>query len=173
MALKTMDDLFLEEIKDLYDAEKQLVKALPKMAKAASSQELRAGFQEHLAQTKGHVQRLERIFSLLDKKPSAKKCEAMRGLVEEGEEIIDEIDASPLRDAALIGAAQKVEHYEIASYGTCRTFAQMNGHSDAARLLEQTLEEEKETDQRLTEIAEGMVNEEAIEMGSSGGGAGE
>src|SRR6185295_9432806 len=160
--------LFLEEIKDLYDAEKQLVKALPKMAKAASSQELRAGFQKHREQTKGHVQRLERIFSLLDKKPSAKKCEAMRGLVEEGEEVIDEIDASPLRDAALIGAAQKVEHYEIASYGTCRTFAQMNGHSDAARLLEQTLEEEKQTDKRLTEIAEGMVNEEAIEMGSSG-----
>lgn len=172
MAIKTMDDLFLEEIKDLYDAEKQLVKALPKMAKAASSKELREGFQEHLEQTKGHAKRLERIFGLLDKKPSASKCEAMRGLIEEGEEIIDEIDASPLLDAALIASAQKVEHYEIASYGTCRTFAQMNGNSDAARLLEQTLEEEKQTDQRLTEIAEGMVNEEAIEMGSSGGGAG-
>src|SRR5438093_1230512 len=119
------DDLFLEQIKDLYDAEKQLVKALPKLAKAANSEDLRQGFQEHLEQTKGHLQRLEQIFEMLGKKASGSKCEAMQGLVEEGAEVIDKIDASPLRDAALLGAAQKVEHYEIAGYGTCRTFAQI------------------------------------------------
>jgi len=169
MAIKSMDDLFLEEIKDLYDAEKQLVKALPKMAKAADSEELRQGFQEHLDQTKGHVDRLEKVFDMMGKKASGKKCEAMQGLIEEGSEVIDEIDASPLRDAALIAAAQKVEHYEIAAYGSCRTFAEVLGRSDAAELLEQTLEEEKSTDEKLTELAEGMINEEAVQ---SGGGAG-
>jgi len=169
MAIKSMDDLFLEEIKDLYDAEKQLVKALPKMAKAADSEELRQGFQEHLDQTKGHVDRLEKVFDMMGKKASGKKCEAMQGLIEEGSDVIDEIDASPLRDAALIAAAQKVEHYEIAAYGSCRTFAEVLGRSDAAELLEQTLEEEKSTDEKLTELAEGMINEEAVQ---SGGGAG-
>jgi len=169
MAIKSMDDLFLEEIKDLYDAEKQLVKALPKMAKAADSDELRQGFQEHLDQTKGHVDRLEKVFDILGKKASGKKCEAMQGLIEEGNDVIEEIDASPLRDAALIAAAQKVEHYEIAAYGSCRTFAEILGRSDAAELLEQTLEEEKTTDEKLTELAEGMINEEAAQ---SGGGAG-
>jgi len=169
MAIKSMDDLFLEEIKDLYDAEKQLVKALPKMAKAADSDELRQGFQEHLDQTKGHVDRLEKVFDILGKKASGKKCEAMQGLIEEGNDVIEEIDASPLRDAALIAAAQKVEHYEIAAYGSCRTFAEILGRSDAAELLEQTLEEEKSTDEKLTELAEGMINEEAVQ---SGGGAG-
>jgi len=169
MAIKSMDDLFLEEIKDLYDAEKQLVKALPKMAKAADSDELRQGFQEHLDQTKGHVDRLEKVFDIMGKKASGKKCEAMQGLIEEGNDVIEEIDASPLRDAALIAAAQKVEHYEIAAYGSCRTFAEILGRSDAAELLEQTLEEEKTTDEKLTELAEGMINEEAAQ---SGGGAG-
>jgi len=169
MAIKSMDDLFLEEIKDLYDAEKQLVKALPKMAKAADSDELRQGFQEHLDQTKGHVDRLEKVFDIMGKKASGKKCEAMQGLIEEGNDVIEEIDASPLRDAALIAAAQKVEHYEIAAYGSCRTFAEILGRSDAAELLEQTLEEEKSTDEKLTELAEGMINEEAAQ---SGGGAG-
>jgi ferritin-like metal-binding protein YciE len=171
MPIKNMDDLFLEQIKDLYDAEKQLVKALPKLAKAANSEDLRQGFQEHLEQTKGHLQRLEQIFEMLGKKASGSKCEAMQGLVEEGAEVIDKIDASPLRDAALIGAAQKVEHYEIAGYGTCRTFAQIIGQSEAASLLGQTLDEEKETDQKLTEIAGSMVNEEAVQTGSSAGSA--
>src|ERR1700682_507259 len=171
MKMKTMDDLFLAQIKDLYDAEKQLVKALPKMAKAASSQELRQGFQGHLDQTKGHVSRLEQIFDQVGEKASGTKCEGMAGLIDEGEEIVDEIEQSPLRDAGLIGAAQKVEHYEMAGYGTLRTFAQMLGHRQAVTLLEQTLNEEKQTDQRLTQLAESMINEEAIQVGSSGGGA--
>jgi len=169
MKIKTMDDLFLVQVKDLYDAEKQLVKALPKMAKAASSQELRQGFQEHLDQTKGHVSRLEQIFDQLGQKASGTKCEGMAGLIAEGEEIVDEVEQSPLRDAGLIGAAQKVEHYEIAGYGTLKTFAQMLGHRQAVTLLEQTLNEEKQTDQRLTQLAESMINEEAIQVGSSGG----
>src|ERR1700732_3930 len=149
MKIKTMDDLFLAQIKDLYDAEKQLVKALPKMAKAASSQELRQGFQEHLDQTKGHVSRLEQIFDQLGQKASGTKCEGMAGLIDEGEQIVEEIEQSPLRDAGLIGAAQRVEHYEIAAYGTVKTFARMLGRSQAVTLLEQTLNEEKQTDQKL------------------------
>lgn len=171
MKIKTMDDLFLAQIKDLYDAEKQLVKALPKMAKAASSQKLRQGFQEHLEQTKGHVSRLEQIFDQLGEKASGTKCEGMAGLINEGEEIVDEIEQSPLRDAGLIGAAQRVEHYEIAAYGTVKTFARMLGRSQAVTLLEQTLNEEKQTDQKLTQLAESMINEEAIQVGSSGGSA--
>jgi len=171
MKIKTMDDLFLVQVKDLYDAEKQLVKALPKMAKAASSQELRQGFQEHLDQTKGHVSRLEQIFDQLGQKASGTKCEGMAGLIAEGEEIVDEVEQSPLRDAGLIGAAQKVEHYEIAGYGTLKTFAQMLGRRQVVTLLEQTLNEEKQTDQRLTQLAESMINEEAIQVGSSGGSA--
>lgn len=171
MKIKTMDDLFLAQIKDLYDAEKQLVKALPKMAEAASSHKLRQGFEEHLEQTKGHVARLEQIFAQLGQKAGGTKCEGMAGMIDEGKEIIDEVPQSSLRDAGLIGAAQKVEHYEIAGYGTLKTFAQMLGHSQAVRLLEQTLNEEKQTDQRLTALAESMVNEEAIQTGSSGGSA--
>ncbi|MCU1273628.1 MAG: hypothetical protein JWO48_1059 [Bryobacterales bacterium] len=171
MKIKTMDDLFLAQIKDLYDAEKQLVKALPKMAKAASSQELRQGFQEHLDQTKGHVSRLEQIFDQLGQKASGTKCEGMAGLIDEGEEMVDEIDQSPLLDAGLIGSAQKVEHYEIAAYGTVKTFARMLGHRQAVTLLEHTLNDEKQTDQRLTQLAESMINEEAIQVGSSGGSA--
>jgi|SRR5579872_1005936 len=169
MKVEKIDDLFLAQIKDIYDAEKQLVKAIPKMAKASSSEELRQGFQEHLEQTKGHVSRLEQIFDQLGQKASGTKCKGMAGLIEEGEEIVEEVEQSPLRDAGLIAAAQKVEHYEIASYGTLRTFAQMLGHRQAERLLEQTLEEEKETDQKLTELAESMVNEEAAQTGSGGG----
>jgi ferritin-like metal-binding protein YciE len=166
-----MDNLFLAQVKDLYDAEKQLVKALPKMAKAASSQELRQGFQEHLDQTKGHVSRLEQIFDQLGQKASGTKCEGMAGLIDEREEMVDEIDQSPLLDAGLIGSAQKVEHYEIAAYGTVKTFARMLGHRQAVTLLEQTLNEEKQTDQKLTQLAESMINEEAIQVGSSGGSA--
>src|SRR5438270_6934388 len=163
MKTETMDDLFLAEIKDLYDAEKQLVKALPKMAKASSSQELKEAFQEHLEQTKGHVSRLDQVFQAIGQKAAGKKCAAMTGLIEEGEEIIDQIEQSPLRDAALIAGAQKVEHYEIAGYGTLRTFAQLLGHRDAASLLEQTLNEEKETDEKLTELAESVVNDDAAQ----------
>jgi ferritin-like metal-binding protein YciE len=166
--VKSMDDLFLEEIRDLYDAERQIIKALPKMAKATSSDELRAAFNEHLEQTRGHADRLERIFSELNEKPAGVKCEGMQGLIEEGEELIGLTEMGTVRDAGLISAAQRVEHYEMAGYGSARTFAQLLGHDDAAGLLEQTLDEEKETDERLTEIAETMVNERAVSEGATG-----
>jgi len=156
----TLDELFVDELRDLYDAEKQLTKALPKMAKAASSEELRAAFEEHLEQTEGQVQRLEQIFEALGQKATGKKCAAMAGLVKEGEELADDAQAA-VRDAGLIAAAQKVEHYEIAGYGSARTHAQLLGNDEAVQLLEETLEEEKETDQKLTELAESSVNEEA------------
>jgi ferritin-like metal-binding protein YciE len=169
--ISTLDELFVEEIRDLYDAEKQLTKALPKMAKAAVSEELRAAFEQHLQQTEGHVQRLEEIFEDLGEKATGKKCVAMTGLVKEGDEVASETEASPVRDAGLIAAAQKVEHYEIAGYGSARTHAQTLSKDNAARLLEETLEEEKDTDELLTQLAETMVNAEAIEAGSDGGKA--
>jgi len=162
----TLNDLFLDEIRDLYDAEKQLTKALPKMAKAALSEDLRAGFEEHLEQTQGHVQRLEEIFEALGEKGTGKKCAAMAGLIKEGDELVSEMDESPVRDAGLIAAAQKVEHYEISGYGSARTHAQILGHTDAVALLEETLNEEKETDQKLNDLAESIVNDEAA--GASG-----
>jgi ferritin-like metal-binding protein YciE len=155
-----LKELYIDELKDLYNAENQLVKALPKMAKAASSEELRAGFEQHLEQTKGHVQRLERIFKMLDENPKGKKCRGMEGLVEEGSEIMQEDFEDALLDAALIGAAQRVEHYEIAAYGTVHAFAEELGESQHASLLEETLEEEKETDEKLTELAK-QINAEA------------
>lgn len=154
--------LFMDELKDIYWAEKHLVKALPKMQKAASTAELVDAFAEHLEQTKGHVSRLEEIFELLGARAVAKKCEAMEGLVSEAQELITEEDAGSVLDAGLIIAAQKVEHYEIAAYGSLRTLANKMGHSDAAEILEQTLDEEKETDSLLTQIAESKVNEEAL-----------
>ena len=157
-----LKELYIDELKDLYNAENQLVKALPKMAKAASSQELRAGFEQHLEQTKGHVQRLEQIFEMLDESPKGKKCKGMEGLVEEGSEIMKEDFEGALLDAALIGAAQRVEHYEIAAYGTVRAFAEELGESEHASLLSETLEEEKETDDKLTELAK-QVNAQANE----------
>ncbi len=169
MKVHTMEDLFLAEIRDLYDAEKQIVKALPKMIKAATSEELKAGFEEHLHQTKVQVQRLEKIFSNLGTTAGRVKCAGMQGLLSEGDEFISDTEPSAVRDAGIIAAAQKVEHYEIASYGSARTFAQILGHDDAVALLEQTLVEEKETDQKLTEIAEEMVNEEAIEEAGAAG----
>jgi len=156
----TLEELFIEELRDLYDAEKQLTKALPKMAKASQSEELRAAFQEHLTQTQGHVQRLEQVFESFGEKARGKKCVAMAGLVEEGNEVAKDTDESPVRDAGLIAAAQKVEHYEIASYGSARTHAELLGNDDAAQLLEQTLDEEKETDEKLTELAQ-SINAEA------------
>jgi ferritin-like metal-binding protein YciE len=158
MKLHSLEDLFHERLRDMYDAEKKLVKALPKMAKASSSEELRAAFEDHLEQTKGHVERVERVFELIDKKARGKSCAAMEGLIEEGSEMMD-ADAEPMvMDAGLIAAAQRVEHYEIAGYGCLHTWArQLNNHG-AADLIEQILREEKEADEKLTHIAEGMVN---------------
>lgn len=155
-------DLYVNELKDLYNAENQLVKALPKMAKAASSDELKQGFEEHLEQTRGHVQRLERIFESLGENPKGKKCAGMEGLVKEGSEVMEEDFEGALMDAALIGAAQRVEHYEIAAYGTAAEFAKILGESEQTSLLEETLEEEKETDERLTQLAK-EINPQANE----------
>jgi ferritin-like metal-binding protein YciE len=159
--MTTLEDLYTDMLKDLYSAEKQLVKALPKMAKNAQSPDLQKAFQEHLRQTEGHVERIERIFSDLEGSPRGKKCVGMEGLIEEGNEILQE-DAEPdVLDAGLIAAAQKVEHYEIASYGTARAWAERLGHDKAARLLQQTLEEESMANEKLTRIAESHVNMEA------------
>jgi ferritin-like metal-binding protein YciE len=152
----TLQDLLIDELKDLYSAETQLTKALPKMAKAANDEGLRAGFEEHLDQTHEHIARLDRVMELLDASPKGKTCKAMKGLVAEGEEKIDE-DASPaVKDAALICAAQKVEHYEIAGYGTVRTFAELLGQDEIVSLLQETLDEEAETDRKLTELASSL-----------------
>jgi ferritin-like metal-binding protein YciE len=159
--MDSFDDLFLHELQDLYSAEKQILTALPKMAKKASSGELRQAFESHLAQTRGHVERLEKIFQDLALSPGRHKCKAMEGLIEEGSELLKADIEDAIRDAALIGAAQRVEHYEMAGYGTARTYAEMLGHADAAELLQQTLDEEKETDQSLTELALTSVNVEA------------
>lgn len=149
-----LKELYIDELKDLYNAENQLVKALPKMAKAASSDELRQGFEKHLEQTQGHVQRLDKIFQTLGESPKGKTCKGMQGLIEEGSEATEEGYEGSVMDAALIGAAQRVEHYEIAGYGTVRSMAETLGEDDHVSLLEQTLEEEKETDEELTELAE-------------------
>jgi ferritin-like metal-binding protein YciE len=163
MKMRTLQDMWVDELRDLYNAENQLIKALPKMAKAASSDELREAIEEHLEQTKGHAERLEQIFEQLDLKPKGKKCEAMEGLVEEGKEILS-MDAEPaVLDAGIICAAQKVEHYEMAGYGTVRTWARHLGQDKAADLLQQTLDEEGEADHKLTDIAERVVNLEAVE----------
>jgi ferritin-like metal-binding protein YciE len=161
---KGLKELYIDELKDLYNAENQLVKALPKMAKAASSDKLRQGFEQHLEQTKGHVQRLEKIFQSLGESPKGKKCKGMEGLIEEGSEAMEEDYEGAVLDAALIGAAQRVEHYEMAGYGTVRSMAETLGQADHASLLEKTLEEEKETDEKLTELA-GQINSEATETG--------
>lgn len=167
--MNSLHDLFVEELKDLYSAESQLVKALPRLAKAASSPELRAAFTEHLEVTRGQVGRLEKIFAGLEVKPRGKKCKAMEGLIEEGKELLQQ-DASPaVLDAALIVAAQKVEHYEIAGYGSARTFAELLGQAEAARLLQQTLDEEAEADEKLSALARTVINPEAEEAGAGPG----
>ncbi|SRR5579883_735711 len=168
---RTMDDLLIDELRDLYDAEKQLTKALPKMAKAANSEELRAAFEQHLQQTQGHVERLEQIFEQLGHKASGKKCAAMNGLIKEGEDVASDTDEDSVRDAGLIAAAQKVEHYEISGYGSVRTHAQMLGHDQAVRLLQETLDEEKQTDTKLNSLAESMINERAMHAGSGTSGS--
>ena len=156
-------ELYIDELKDLYNAESQLLKALPKMAKAASSGELRQGFEEHLEQTKGQLQRLEQIFQKLGESPKGKKCRGMEGLIEEGSEVMEQDFDGAVKDAALIGAAQRVEHYEIAGYGTVRSIAETLGEDDHVSLLEETLEEEKETDEKLTHLAE-QINKEASQL---------
>lgn len=156
MSNEGLKELYVDELRDLYSAENQLVKALPKMAKAADSDELRQGFEEHLEQTKGQVQRLETIFKSLNESPKGKKCMGMEGLVKEGGEVMKEGFEGALMDAALIGSAQRVEHYEIAAYGTACEFALILGESEHASLLNETLQEEKETDEKLTELAKGI-----------------
>jgi len=162
-SVDSLDALFKDELKDVYDAEKQLTKALPKMAKKASSDDLRQAFEEHLRQTEGHVERLEQVFDELDLPARAKRCVGLRGIIDEGDEMIGEVDDDRARDALLVAAAQKVEHYEIATYGTLCAWANHLGHDDIASILEETLNEEKETDQRLTELAESSLNESAAQ----------
>jgi ferritin-like metal-binding protein YciE len=163
--MDTLKELLQDELKDIYDAEKQLTKALPKLAKKATAEELKDAFEEHLRQTEEHVERLEQAFEHLEMPAKGKKCEGMKNLIAEGDDMISDADEGAVRDAVMIAAAQKVEHYEIAAYGTARTWANMLGQDDVASLLEQTLEEEKETDQKLTELAEGFVNQAAAEEG--------
>jgi ferritin-like metal-binding protein YciE len=158
---KQLDELFHDTLKDIYFAEKKILAALPKMAKAAQSEELQAAFTKHRGETEGHVERLEQVFGMIDKKPQGKTCEAILGLLGEGEEIMKEYKGSPALDSGLLAGAQAVEHYEISRYGTLRTWAEELGLDQAAKLLDATLEEEKATDEALTEIAESVVNHEA------------
>ncbi len=161
MELESLRELYIDELKDLYSAEKQLVKALPKMAKNATNPELKKAFQDHLAQTEQHVERLEQIFESLEASPRGKKCVGMEGLIEEANEMIGEDAEEEVLDAGLISKAQHVEHYEMAGYGTVRTYALTLGESEHAQLLEQTLNEEKEADELLTQLAENSINIEA------------
>jgi ferritin-like metal-binding protein YciE len=161
MANKTMHDLFHDVLKDIYFAEKKILVALPKMAKAAESAELEGAFLLHREQTQEHVSRLEKVFELIDKKPQGKTCPAINGILEEGTEMMDENEGSATLDAALIAAAQAVEHYEISRYGTLKSWAELLGISEAVELFEQTLEEEKQTDEDLTGLAEQVANPEA------------
>jgi len=159
--MKNLRDLFEETLRDIYYAEKAILKALPKMAKKASSEDLSAAFEEHRQQTEGHVERLEQIFKMLDKAARGKKCEAIEGLTKEADEIIKEAETDTVRDAGMLAAAQAVEHYEISRYGTLKAWAEKLGMNDAAQLLDETLQEEKETDEKLTELAESEINIDA------------
>lgn len=163
MKMQTLKDLYIDELKDIYDAEQQIAKALPKMAKAASNEELRAAFEQHLDQTQTQIERLEQIFEELEEKAKGEKCEATRGLLEEAKKMMEEAEDEDVRDAAMIGSAQKVEHYEIAAYGTLRTYAELLGFDEQAELLQETLDEEKETDENLTELAVTCINMDANE----------
>src|SRR5213079_3721844 len=162
MKLDTLQKLYIDELRDLYNAENQLLKALPKMAKAVSSEELKNAFEKHLEQTETHVERLEDIFQELDQNPKGKTCHGMKGLVEEGSEILKEEGDPSVLDAGIIVAAQKVEHYEIAGYGSVRTFANLLGKDEEARLPQSTLDEESETNEILNRLAESIVNPEAV-----------
>jgi len=163
MKPQSLQDLWVEELRDLYNAENQIIKTLPKLARSADSDELRTAFEEHLEQTREHVERLEQIFDELDKSPKGKKCAGMEGLIDEGKEFLDEDPECPVLDAGLIGAAQKVEHYEIATYGGLAQLARTLGQEEIADILEETLSEEKEADELLTNIAENSINYEAAE----------
>lgn len=161
MKIENLKDLLVHELKDLYSAETQILEALPKMAEAAHSQELKKAFNDHLEETKGQKKRLEEIFKHFDYKPGGQKCDAAEGLIEEGEEIIEELEKGELRDAALIGAAQRVEHYEMAGYGTARTFAEVLGLSEVQRLLQETLDQEGEANKLLTELSKKLNRQAA------------
>jgi ferritin-like metal-binding protein YciE len=158
---KQLDELFHDTLKDIYYAEKKILSALPKMAKAAQNEDLRAAFEKHKTETEGQIDRLEQVFALIEEKPQGKKCAAIEGILEEGQEITKEYKGSPALDAGLVSAAQAVEHYEIARYGTLRTWAEELGLNQAMKLLQQTLDQEEATDQALTELAEAVVNQEA------------
>src|SRR5215210_1199749 len=159
----TLHDAFLDELRDTYDAEKQITKALPKMAKAAGSPELRAAFEAHLEETRGQIQRLEEVFASLDEKVRGKHCDGMEGIIEEGKSAMEEGFDDSTMDAVLIASAQRVEHYEMAAYGTLVAWAQAMGHTEAADLLQQTLDEEKAADKKLSGLAEGGINQEAAD----------
>jgi ferritin-like metal-binding protein YciE len=159
--MQSLEDLLLDTLKDTYDAEHQITEALPEMAKAAKSAQLRQAFERHLRQTETQIQRLEQVFEMLGKRPSRKKCDGMRGLIKEGEHLIEEGGDADTLDAGLIAAAQKVEHYEIAAYGTMRTWANQLGQRDAARIFDEIAQEEGTTDQQLTELAESRINQKA------------
>jgi ferritin-like metal-binding protein YciE len=165
MSLDSLEKLFLEELKDVYNAEKQIIRALPRMAKAAESRELQQAFTKHLKETEGQVQRLERIFRELGQAARGKKCKGMEGLLEEGKEVLEQDGEPAVIDAALIASAQRVEHYEIAAYGCLRTYAQLLGYSQAEQLLQQTLEEEEAADKKLTELGESGINDAAAAVG--------
>jgi ferritin-like metal-binding protein YciE len=162
MKLDTLEKLYVDELRDIYNAENQLLKALPKMAKGSSSPDLKSGFEKHLRQTETHVERLDQIFAELDESPKGKTCHAMKGLIEEGSEILKEDGEESVLDAGIIVAAQKVEHYEMAAYGSARTFARLLGQDKAAELLQSTLDEESETNESLNQLAENIVNPEAL-----------
>lgn len=161
MSVDTIEKLFVDELKDLYSAENQITKALPKLAKASSSDKLRTAFESHLEETKEQIDRLEQIFKILEVSPKGKTCAGMKGLLEEGSEVLEETEEGAIRDAAMISAAQRVEHYEMAGYGSVRTYAQLLGKDKIVTLLEKTLEEEKTADSKLTKIAK-SVNGEAL-----------
>ena len=161
LKLNSLHDLLIHELQDLLSAETQITKALPKMAKAASTPELKAAFEEHLTQTENQIKRLEEAFSLLSSPAKSKLCKGMQGLIEEGEELLKTDGASPVLDAGMIACAQKIEHYEISGYGTARHYARLLGFTEVARLLEQTLDEEGQTDQKLTRLAEQFINPDA------------
>jgi ferritin-like metal-binding protein YciE len=159
----TLHDAFIEELRDTYDAEKQLIKALPKLAKAAASTDLRAAFETHLEETRGHVERLEQVFESLDEKPRGKHCEGIAGIIEEGKSIMEEEFDDATMDACLIAAGQRAEHYEMAAYGTLIAWAQSMGHTEATNLLQEILDEEKAADKKLSSLAEGGINQDAAD----------
>jgi len=162
MEAKTLRELYVDELKDIHNAENQILQALPKMVQAATAPNLKKGFQDHLEQSRGHVQRLEQIFKDLGEQPGGKKCKGMEGLLKEGQEVMTELTDPEVKDAALISAAQRVEHYEMAAYGTVRTYAKTLGEKGAAQVLQQTLDEEGETDKKLTRLAEHGINVKAM-----------